>query len=92
MEAAITVAHHITGPTRLAASALTYQYLNGGPTLLREREQVLRRLVSSLPEDARLSDELLRDLIAWATATAIVQRRPASDLPPAWWSVAPDAR
>ena len=91
-EVAITAAHHISGQNRLAASALTYQYLNAGPTLLREREQVLRQVVSSLPEDARLSEELRRDLMAWATAAAIAQRRTVLDLPPNWSTAVPEAR
>jgi hypothetical protein len=91
-EVAITTAQYISGQTRLAASALTYQYLNGGPTLLREREQHLRRVVSSLPEDARMPDELRRDLMAWVAATAIAQRRPVFDLPPTWSTAVPEAR
>jgi hypothetical protein len=91
-EVAITAAQYISEQSRLEASALTYQYLNGGPNLLREREQHLRQIVSSLPEDAGIPEELRRDLMVWVTATAIAQRRAVLDLPPNWSTAIPEAR
>lgn len=70
--------------SKLIAYELSYHYLAGGPALLSEREQTLRRSVASIPEGEKLPIDLCRDLLAWANAAHIAKRRLRWDLPPSW--------
>lgn len=91
-EEAFAAAHEAGGGSELLISALSYHYLNGGPIVLSERERTLRRLISSIPEGERLPNDLCRDLLAWATATSIAQRRSRWNLPSSWSGSEPQAR
>lgn len=81
---ALAAACRVEARGGLAACQLSYRYLNGGPTLLAEREQTLRLIVASLPEGVEMPGDVGQHLVAWARATAMTRRRPPWDLPPAW--------
>jgi hypothetical protein len=83
-EAALATARQLKRRHKLTALALGYQYLNEGPATLCDREQALRRLISSISEGEEIPNEICCDLIAWASAMHISRKRSLRDLPPPW--------
>lgn len=86
-EEALAAANRIEARSALDAHKLSYRYLFDGPALLAERERMLRRSVSLLPEGTELPTPLCCDLYAWAKAMAMAQRRLLWDLPGSWTGV-----
>ena len=91
-EEALAAAKSLNGRSSLIETTLSYHYLNGGPTLLTDRERALRRVISSIPDGGALPADLCRHLVAWEHAVYIAQRRSRWDLPPSWSTPEPEAR
>jgi hypothetical protein len=83
-EEALAAVSRIEARSALDAHTLSYRYLFDGPALLAQRERMLRRSVSLLPEGTELPTPLSCDLFAWAKAMAMAQRRLPWDLPQSW--------